>query len=415
MAEYSRSNLDSSFGENSVGDCILFSTADWDAPCWTNKQHTGQLLAKQGWRVLYVESPGLRAPSVSSGRDWSRLIRRLKRGLRSLFFGPVKTQEKIHVLSPLMIPLGHASPLIKWINQGLLRYSLKLFMRHYKFSPPLVWAYHPYILESIKGIPLKSLVYHCVDDLSAVPGIDAKAFLAEEIRFLNRCDAVFTTAPALQEKCLQHNPRSYYYSNVVDFDHFSLALEPGKIPADLESIPSPRLVYHGVLSDFKVNFSLLLEVAELHPEWQFVLIGDEREGQSCEGVKALKDRPNVHFLGHRSYHSLPDYLRGMDVGLLPTLLNEYTRSMFPMKFYEYLAAGLPVVSTPLDFTAQSHSHLMLGENAETFSAAIYAQLLHKKLSKDEARMAVGENTWENRMHKMMALAMAPHKAKSGKT
>jgi hypothetical protein len=73
-----------------------------------------------------------------------------------------------------------------------------------------------------------------------------------------------------------------------------------------------------------------------------------------------------------------------------------------------------VVSTPLDFTAQPHSHLMLGADAETFSAAIQAQLLNKKLSKEEAKLAVGENTWENRMHKMMALAMAANKTKSDK-
>jgi len=384
-------------------DCVIFSTADWDAPCWTNKQHTAKVLVDQGWRVLYVESPGLRAPSFQSGRDWGRLIRRFKKGLRSLVLGPVQVEKDLWVLSPLMIPMFHGSALIRWLNQGLLRISLKRFLKKHHVVKPLIWAYHPYILESMEGLAHGPFVYHCVDDLSAVPGIDAAAFLAEESRFLQNCDFVFTTAPALEEKCRRQNPRTYYYPNVVDFEHFSQALHPGKIPQELENIPFPRLLYHGALSDFKVDFSLLLELASAHPEWQLVLIGEEREGQSSPLLKKLKDLSNVHSLGHRPYEALPDYLRGMDVGLLPTLLNDYTRSMFPMKFYEYLAAGLPLVSTALDFTKHSHPYLLLGQDASSFSAAIQAQLDRGRLNEKEARSAVGENTWELRMNKMLAL------------
>lgn len=113
--------------------------------------------------------------------------------------------------------------------------------------------------------------------------------------------------------------------------------------------------------------------------------------------------PNVHRLGYRSYDALPAYLRGMQVGVLPTLLNDYTRSMFPMKFYEYLAAGLPVVSTPLDFAKVPRVGLLTGGDAASFVAALDAQLARGRLTPGEAREAVGDNTWERRLDKMLAI------------
>jgi glycosyltransferase involved in cell wall biosynthesis len=100
----------------------------------------------------------------------------------------------------------------------------------------------------------------------------------------------------------------------------------------------------------------------------------------------------------------------MQVGVLPTLLNEYTRSMFPMKFYEFLAAGLPVVSTPLDFAKEPRAGLEVGGDLNAFVAAIEKQLARGKLSADEARAAVGDNTWERRLDKMLKITFAGHES-----
>lgn len=385
------------------GDCILFSTADWHTPYWTNKQHTARLLAKRGWRVLYVESVGLRSPSFASGRDWGRLFNRLLRGVKATLAGPEQVENNVWVLPPLMLPGKHHLPLIRALNQGLLRSTINRFIKHNKFIKPLVWTYHPFMLDAIEGLETGPLVYHCVDDLAAVPGVEATAFNLEEIRLLKQCTAVFTTAESLQEKCLPYNANTHFLSNVVDAEHFGKALQPGPLPHDLESIPEPRLVYHGVLSDFKLDFELILQVARLHPEWQWVFIGEEREGQNSPVIAQLKRLPNVHLLGYRSYAVLPDYLRGMAVGLLPTLLNDYTRSMFPMKYYEYLAAGLPVVTTPLDFTRSCNAGLETAIDSTSFISAIEKQLNRCKLSLNESESFVGENTWDKRMTTMLSL------------
>jgi glycosyltransferase involved in cell wall biosynthesis len=384
-------------------DCVLFSTADWDEPYWTNKQHTASILAARGWRILYVESVGFRSPKVSSGRDWSRLWRRLWRGVQSLVLGPPRRADNIWVLSPLMVPAGHHLPFVRSLNQAMLRFSVNRFARSHRYDKPVVWTYHPYMLDAIATLPRGPLVYHCVDDIAAIPGVDVDAFRNAQQDLLGRCEAVFTTAQSLKDVCLPFNPNTHFFGNVVDEAHFGAARADGPLPAELAAIDEPRLVYHGVLSDFKVDLPLLLKTAQARPQWQWVIIGEEREGQRSDLLAQLKRLPNVHLLGYRSYRALPQYLRGMRVGVLPTLINEYTHSMFPMKFYEYLAAGLPVVSTPLDFAKEPRAGLEVGGDADAFIAAIDKQLARGKLSADEARAAVGENTWEARLDKMLAI------------
>lgn len=391
------------------GDCILFATADWDTPYWTNKQHTAAHLAQAGWRVLYVESIGLRAPKLGSGTDWGRILRRLWRGLR----GPRRVAPRIWVYSPLVIPFRHDHPAVRAFNHGALAWAIGGFMRRYAFRLPLVWTYHPYVLNLLDRLNARPttrtgpLVYHCVDDLSAIPGIDAAAFNAEERRLLERADTVFTTNPTLHAKCAAHNANAHDFPNVVDVNHFGRALDAGGLPDDLAAIPEPRMAYVGALSDFKVDFPMLGEVARSHPEWQFILIGEEREGQHDPGLEAMGQLPNVHRLGHRPYARLPDYLRGVSVGLLPTRINDYTRSMFPMKYFEYLAAGVPVVSTPLEFTRSHSGGMRIGADSAGFAAAIAEQLAHGRLDRETSQQLIGVHTWEQRLQRMLDIALQP--------
>lgn len=380
----------------------MFATADWDEPYWTNKQHCATELAKLGIDVLYIESVGLRAPRPGSSRDWKRLKDRLFKGIRSLIFGAPQRALNIRVLSPLLIPGGYCHPLTRCLNRCLLKAAIWRNQCKNSAQPPLIWTYHPFMMDifsSWKGSPL---LYHCVDDIAAVPGVDADAFRSAEQVLLQRADVVFATAPVLADHCRSINSNTHFLPNVVDAEHFGKSLEPGWIPDDIACIPEPRLGYHGVLSDFKIDFQLLLDAARLKPEWSWVFIGDEREGQKSPLVAELAKLPNVHFLGYRSYNDLPSYLRWIQVGLLPSLINEYTRSMFPMKYFEYLAAGVPVVSTGLDFSKSFDFGMEKCSGAAELISAVSKQLQRGRFSKVEVESLVNNNTWKARMQKMLS-------------
>jgi glycosyltransferase involved in cell wall biosynthesis len=380
-------------------DCLLFATADWDAPYWTNKQHTAVHLAKAGFRVLYIESVGLRKPTANS-KDLKRIWQRLKNGLKT----PRPVSDNIWVLSPLVIPFKHHLPIMRFVNRSIMALQIKWFMWKEKFKTPLIWTYHPFMLDVVSQLPHDKIIYHCVDDLASVPGIDASAFLAEEEKLLKTAQAVFVTSHSLLDRAKQFNANAHYQGNVADIYHFGKARESGVIPPELECIPHPRIGYIGALSDYKVDFDLMLCIAKQKPEWHWVLIGDEREGQDNATVKKLRALANMHFLGHRSYQQLPDYLRGMDVATLPTLINDYTRAMTPMKYIEYLAAGLPIVSTPLAFTEVNCKGMEVAATPEAFAAALEKQLARGKLTDAEVADFVGEHTWEKRLQKMFAQA-----------
>jgi len=384
------------------GDCILFATADWDEPYWTNKQHCTKELIKLGWRVLYIESVGLRAPNPKSKKDLKRLLQRFRKGLFGFFFGAIKREERLWVLSPLVIPGAHGNKWLGSLNQLLLKWSLNRHIRSHGFTCPMLWTYHPLMIESTVQISYRSVVYHCVDDLSEMPGIDIDLFIKAENELLEYASIVFVTSTTLEKKFLNKNRNVYFHSNVVDFEHFS-QIEDKRVPDDISEIPEPKLIYHGVLSDFKIDFKLLLDVAKKRPNYSIVLIGEEREGQDTELLPELRRTANVYMLGFKAYSELPRYLINANIGLLPSKINGYTKSMFPMKYYEYIAAGLPIVSTPLEFTKSHQQGLLVGNNLCNFVSAIDLQLSRGRLSTKEAESIVGDNTWAKRMQKMLLL------------
>lgn len=383
--------------------CIIFATADWDEPYWTNKQHCAKALAELGIEVLYVESVGLRSPRARSSRDRKRLWNRLVKGVRSLIMGAPLRDQNIHVLSPLLIPAGQRYSFTRWLNKWLLRIAIKRNLLLKNNSEPLIWTYHPFMLDFYASLKGCRLLYHCVDDLAAVPGVDATAFHDAENTLLKQADVVFATAPALASRCKEINKNTHFLPNVVDAEHFGKALIPGEIPEDLSCIPEPRLGYHGVLSDFKIDFQLIFDTAIRKPEWHWVFIGEEREGQKNPIIEKLSALPNIHFLGYKPYEQLPSYLRGIQVGLLPSLINKYTDSMFPMKYFEYLAAGIPVASTKLSFTENINEGLLSASDTESYIIAIEKQISSGRFTPQETKLLVGNNTWSGRLMKMLQI------------
>jgi len=377
-------------------DIVLLSTAEWENPFWTNKQHVAVELAKQGHKIFYIDSLGLRRPTVSN-QDMARIIKRLKKAFKT----PKEVKKNIWVWSPVLIPFQNKN-LIRKFNYFILNNWLNYWLKKLNFEQDLFWTYNPLTTKLFDTNKYKQLVYHCVDEIKAQPGmpIDILEQAEQELLFLS--DVVFTTSIKLYESRKTFNKNTYYLPNVADFDHFSKARdEKTEIPLDLQQIPSPRIGFIGAISGYKIDFKLLEYLARKHSNYSFVLIGKVGEGDPWTNVDNLKNYKNIYFLGPRLYNELPAYLKGIDVAILPNNINKYTESMFPMKFFEYLAAGKPIVSVNLSSLQEYKNVCYLSKNYEEFSKNIEIALKNVNFNLEKRLSLASKFTYKNRTSKMM--------------
>lgn len=380
-------------------DFVVLATADWDNPLWTNKQQLSSRWGAAGHKVLYVESLGLRRPGVS-GRDLGRMWRRLKRAnrLRAAASG-------VWVFSPLVIPL-HDSAWVRKLNRRLLANRLRRAMSRIGMTDAVLWTYNPLAVDQLVGMEWSGVVYHCVDELAGSPGIPSELIEHSEAELCRTADLVVVSATGLADGPRSVARRLEYLPNAADFELFHRAVRDGPIPEDLARIDRPRVGFFGAISDYKLDLELLEGVFRRRPEWQLVLVGPIGEGDPGTRVAALQQLPNVHFMGSRSREELPGYLQGFDVCLLPNRLNRYTRHMFPLKFFEYLSAGKPVVMTPLpSLEAFRHLAFVADANPDAFSLSIECALAESRDDPardrriDEAR----QHDWNLQAERLAAL------------
>jgi glycosyltransferase involved in cell wall biosynthesis len=384
-----------------MADITLLSTADWDQPLWTNKQHVACELAALGHRVIYVESLGLRGlRTVRRGArgDGRRVWRRLQRSL-----GPLREERaNLWVWSPLVLP-GAADGWALRLNRWLLGCGLARVQRRIGFQRDCLWTYSPMTLAVLPDAAYGQVVYHCVDAIQAQPEMPAAAISHWEQQLCRRADQVFVTSPQLLRSLSPLNPRTRFYPNVADSAHFAQAMDPAlPIAVDLARIPMPRLGFVGAVSGYKLDLSLVAALARRRPEWSLVLVGPVGEGDPGTDVSELRGLANVHLLGQRPYTSLPAYLKGFQVGLLPLSFNAYTQAMFPMKFFEYLAAGLPVVASAID-ALRPYDHLahLVPATPETFEQAIATALAGGGPSLETRLAGAAAHTYRRRTQAML--------------
>jgi glycosyltransferase involved in cell wall biosynthesis len=370
-------------------DIVCVGFADWETDLWTNQHHLMSRLAA-GNRVLFVESLGLRTPQLAS-RDLRRIARRLVSGLQ----GP-RERDGLQVLSPLVLPL-HGSRAARALNARLLPALVGRAARGCGLSRPILWAYVPQAEVLIETLDPSLVIYHCVDDIAAHERIDTASFRAAERRFAARADLVLASAPELARRMREISDNVLDAPNVADTDLFATALAPGPIDAGIAALTPPRLLFTGAISEIKLDLALLGELARARRDWSLALVGPVGLGDPHTDVSALAAEPNVHLLGRRDYAQLPAVLRGADVGLIPYVRSPLTDSIFPMKVYEYLAAGLPVVATALP-ALSGLAEVQTAADAASFTGLIEQALAGEDPQRRAARSrAAAGHSWDARI------------------
>ena len=367
--------------------CVGFS--DWSADLLTNQQH---LLARAAAhnKILFVESLGLRKPQLAS-KDMRRILRRLGRAA-----SPLRVEDGVSVLSPLVLPL-HSNEPVRRLNSRLLRAYVSHGMRRLGMREPILWSFVPQAEVLIDWMHPSKVLYYIDDDHAAKAGIDAASFLAAEERFARRADVVLASAPELVSKMQMLNGNVHYAPNVADTKLFAGALRDGPVDPELAALPGPRIVFVGAILAAKIDLDLVVQMARLRPDWTFAFVGPVGPGDPRTNVDALRAAGNIHLLGPRPYEQLPRVLRGADAAIVPYHLDGEMRSVFPMKTYEYLAAGLPVVSTPL-VTLEDVPEILKAPDAEGFVATL-AQAMESDSPQERERRsrAAQSHSWESRL------------------
>jgi len=230
----------------------------------------------------------------------------------------------------------------------------------------ITWYYTPMMLPFSRHIEADVTVFDAMDELSKFRFAPAKLLELEQ-ELIDRADVVFTGGSSLYEAKKNRHDNVHCFPSSVDRAHFAKARSRLFDPADQEDLPKPRFGFYGVI-DERFDIDLLNRVAEIRPDWTFVMVGPVVKISEDE----LPRRPNICYLGGKTYEQLPAYLAGWDVALMPFAMNESTEFISPTKTPEYLAGGKPVVSTPVKDVVRHYGKLEgvhIAATAEEFVAA----------------------------------------------
>jgi len=362
---------------------IYLGATAWSA-LRRRRQHLCSLVARDN-RVLYVEPP---VPVLTALRQKGRVRAQLTQVENDLWCWspvlPVRMATRFWRLSgtfPLLV--------------GPLRRAMKRLGFH---DPVLFLNFAPYALSVLRGIPHRLCCYDCSDDFAdGAP----EWYAAQERTLTQSADVVLAVSRRLYESHRALNPRTHLVPNAVARE-FLERCQDARVPDDMGAIRPPRLCFIGDIKK-KTDAELLVEVGRLRPEWSLVLIGPavQHGTWAVQGFHDLLALPNVSWLGPKPPQQLPDYATAADVCLLPLTLTDYNHCTDPLKLYEYLAAGRPIVSTPVEAIERFGDLVYTGATPQQFAAAAERALCEDSPELVQRRRAVAaENTWDRRLEQI---------------
>jgi glycosyltransferase involved in cell wall biosynthesis len=384
---------------------VIYLPRDWrsnspsDQGYFVDAQLIRAMARVPGMRVLCLNRPV--TPIATALRKPGKLIgwimgRRLERIDENLFlytpFALVHDRFALHV------------PFAEKLNRVVLSYQIRKQLKGLGLDSSLriSWIYHPlqYGYLGLAGENLR--VYECYDAYTIRESSEnRRAKVASyESEVLSGCDLVFTPCHNIYEEKVRINKDTYFVPGAVEFDRFVKALSNDTaVPPDLARIGSPRVGFIGTINE-RVDINLINYLAERHPHWSLVMIGNISDGRgflSGEAYRHSRGLSNVHYLGFRKYEDLPAYNKHLDVCLLPYRNIEVMNYAHPYKTYQHLAVGKPVVSTDIPDVRPLKDVVRIAKTYEEFSAMVEEALSDNGRQSIDRRVAVArQNTWEDR-------------------
>lgn len=384
---------------------VWFAAQDW---WYHNRAHSDFQLMQEVARtrpVLLVNSLGLRLPTRGRSTDPARRIGRKLRSMAKLVRRPVPGLPGYHVMTPVMLPVYGDGALAR-ANAWAVRLQVRLVASAIGVGRrPTIAVTIPTAWPVVRRMRRSALLFNRSDRHSEFPEADRRLVAGLEDALLRQADRVlYVSHQLMAEDAAVVGDRAVFLDHGVDVEHFAPADgAPAAAEPELADVPGPVMGFFGGLDDYVVDMDLIAETARAIPEASLVLVGDA----TCP-MGELQALPNVHWLGYQPYERIPALGRHFDVALMPWLDNEWIRYANPIKLKEYLALGLPVVSTDYPEVHHGDGHVSVARDRAEF-----AELVRRHLADpgDEAtrrarRASVLGATWRARADQLLQIAAA---------
>jgi len=367
---------------------------DWGRHVSSMQHVFRPILARR--RVVWVNAIGHRVPALTP-TDARRGIQKARAMLqpRSRAAASPWDPGRPHALiQPRVLPWHHLAAVHAFNTWSLVRAIRRTLAAHGWTEPPVLVTGSPPSVGVVGRLGECAAVYFCMDDFLHLPGVSAWMLEPLERRLLECVDAVVATAESLTRSKAPRNGRAHYLPQGVNDEHFAT---PQPEPADLAAIPRPRIGFAGGVSAC-CDFGMIRRIAQTYPSASVVLVGPVTA--PLDGM----DLPNIHVLGPRPYGVLPAYVQAFDVGLIPYVLNDWTMAVDPLKLLEYLAAGLPVVTTAIPEVLKYGDAVHVAEDLEGFVRLVGAALGEDRAaSRERGRAVARRNAWTARADQLLAI------------
>jgi glycosyltransferase involved in cell wall biosynthesis len=374
-------------------DILCFGPSDW----WGMNPSCGTHIMRHlsaGNRIIYVNPFSSDLLGVRSRKG---LACRIARKLKSYFRFVRKVQPDFYVVSLVFLPV-QGVPLFDWLNNVAIKLQLKLLLKVLRFDKPLVWVENLRAASLLSTVKSRLTVYHVSDRFAECPYTKNREVLRRrEAEVTAKADLLICVSRQLYDAKRVEHPNVHYLPHGVDYQLFRDAAEASRTYPGLSKQGRRIAGYYGTLTALN-HIDLLTHCARTLTDIQFVFAGQITAGD----YTSLQQLENVTFLGKLPYNDIPALCASFDVCLLPWRMTEWIRHCNPLKFFEYMASGKPIVSVPIAEIAENYSDMVsIAETPEAFCEAIGRELAQDTPERSRRRVAAAnEHSWTNHAKKL---------------